>query len=71
LVLLTGQRYDAIVTDIRMPNMHGMDLLKAVRARDLDVPVILMTGDPTVDSAAKAVELGALQYLTKPMAGGR
>jgi len=59
-----------VVSDIMMPGMSGLDLLRTVRARDLDVPVILMTGLPMVESAAQAVEYGALRYLTKPMNPG-
>jgi EAL domain-containing protein (putative c-di-GMP-specific phosphodiesterase class I) len=59
--------FDLIVSDIQMPNMSGVELLKSVREKDLDVPVILMTGDPMVESAAQAVEYGALRYLTKPI----
>lgn len=58
--------FDVILSDIHMPSMTGVDLLRLVRAYDLDVPVILMTGVPTVDTAIQAVELGALQYLPKP-----
>jgi EAL domain-containing protein (putative c-di-GMP-specific phosphodiesterase class I)/ActR/RegA family two-component response regulator len=63
------QRFDVIVSDISMPGLDGLGLLRAVRARDLDVPVILVTGEPTVDAAMKAVEFGALNYLVKPIAG--
>lgn len=59
--------FDAIVSDIRLPGLSGVDLLRAVREHDLDVPVILITGWPDVDTAAEAVELGALQYLRKPV----
>jgi EAL domain-containing protein (putative c-di-GMP-specific phosphodiesterase class I)/ActR/RegA family two-component response regulator len=58
--------FAAIVSDIQMPGMSGVELLRAVRAYDLDVPVILMTGMPTVETAMEAVSLGALQYLPKP-----
>src|SRR5437899_303774 len=63
--LLRGQRFDAVVTDIAMPGMDGIQLLRAAREHDLDLPVILMTGTPAVETAIKAVELGALRYLTK------
>lgn len=60
---------DLIVSDIGMPGMSGVELLKALRLKDLDVPVILMTGNPELDSATEAVALGALRYLTKPIDG--
>ncbi len=59
--------YDVIISDINMPTMNGLQLLRAVRKHDLLIPVILMTGDPLVETAAKAVELGALRYLFKPI----
>lgn len=58
---------DIVLSDISMPGMGGIQLLHAVRAVDLDVPVILITGAPTVETAAKAVEYGALRYLVKPV----
>lgn len=57
-----------IVSDISMPGMTGIEFLRAVRAHDLDVPVILMTGAPDVESAVSAVEHGAFRYLAKPIA---
>jgi EAL domain-containing protein (putative c-di-GMP-specific phosphodiesterase class I) len=64
--LLMRRPFDVILTDIQMPGMSGVELLGIVRAYDLDVPVILMTGDPTIETAMEAVSLGALQYLPKP-----
>lgn len=60
--------FDCIVTDINMPGMNGVELLRQVRAHDRDVPVVLLTGAPAVESAAEAVNYGALQYLLKPVA---
>ncbi len=60
------QAFTVIVSDIQMPGMSGVDLLRAVRTYDLDVPVILTTGVPTIETAMEAVSLGALQYLPKP-----
>ncbi len=59
--------FDVIVSDIRMPGMTGVEFLRAIRERDLDVPVVLLTGDPDVDTAAEAVEYGAFRYLGKPV----
>ncbi len=61
------ESFDAIVSDISMPEMTGIELLKAVRAHDVDVPVVLMTGEPSVESAMRAVEYGAFRYLAKPV----
>ena len=59
--------FDVIVSDIAMPEMDGLELLRAVREHDLDVPFVIMTGGPGVDSAARAMEYGALRYLIKPV----
>jgi EAL domain-containing protein (putative c-di-GMP-specific phosphodiesterase class I) len=64
---LRASSFDVIVSDIMMPHMSGLELLKAVRQLDLDVPVILMTGAPAMESAAEAVEYGAFRYLCKPV----
>jgi EAL domain-containing protein (putative c-di-GMP-specific phosphodiesterase class I)/signal transduction histidine kinase len=59
--------FDVIVTDISMPEMTGIEFLKAVREHDIDVPVILITGQPDIDTAVRAVEYGAFRYLAKPV----
>ena len=58
---------DAVLSDIMMAGMDGLQLLRVIRQSDLDVPVILMTGSPAVETAAAAVEHGALRYLLKPI----
>jgi EAL domain-containing protein (putative c-di-GMP-specific phosphodiesterase class I)/CheY-like chemotaxis protein len=63
---IVREPFDVIVSDIELPGMTGVDLLRVVRAYDLDVPLILMTGTPTIETATEAVSLGALQYLHKP-----
>ena len=65
--LLRVGSFDAIVSDVSMPKMGGLEFLRAVREHDLDVPVILMTGTPGLDSAMRAVEYGAFRYLLKPV----
>lgn len=59
--------FDVIVSDITMPNMDGIQLLRQVREHDLLVPVVLVTGEPAVKTAVQALELGAFHYLTKPV----
>ena len=68
LVLLDSRQYEVVLSDIDMPGMNGLQLLRAVRTRDLDLPVLLVTGHPQVDSAVQALEQGALRYLLKPVA---
>jgi EAL domain-containing protein (putative c-di-GMP-specific phosphodiesterase class I) len=65
--LLAKEPVDAVVTDISMPEMSGIQLLRAIRSRDADVPVVLVTGSPDIESAMQAVKLGAFLYLTKPV----
>ncbi|MCC6625015.1 MAG: EAL domain-containing response regulator [Deltaproteobacteria bacterium] len=65
--LLESERVDAIVSDVFMPGVDGMALLRRVRERDPDVPFVLLTGQPELASATEAVALGAFHYLTKPV----
>jgi EAL domain-containing protein (putative c-di-GMP-specific phosphodiesterase class I)/CheY-like chemotaxis protein len=67
LALIPQQKYHAILSDIIMPEMTGVEFLRELRRHDLDVPVILMTAGPTLDSAIDAIEYGAQQYLLKPV----
>ena len=64
---LEAGTFDVVVSDIRMPGMDGLALLRAIRGRDLDVPVIFMTGSPTLETAVEAIQYGAYQYLMKPV----
>jgi CheY-like chemotaxis protein/PAS domain-containing protein len=57
---------DIVLTDIRMPNVSGVEILAAARASDPDVPVILMTAQATLQSAMQAVNEGAFYYIQKP-----
>jgi EAL domain-containing protein (putative c-di-GMP-specific phosphodiesterase class I) len=59
--------FDVIVSDIKMPGMDGIQLLREVREHDLHVPVVLVTGEPAVSTAVLALEYGAFHYLTKPV----
>lgn len=58
--------FDAVISDLRMPGLDGMGLLRALVKEDPDLPVILLTAHGTVDSAVEAVKLGAFDYLEKP-----
>jgi EAL domain-containing protein (putative c-di-GMP-specific phosphodiesterase class I) len=58
--------FDVIISDLRMPGMNGLQLMRAIREHDLDVPVILITGHPDLCSAMEAIEFGAFRYITKP-----
>jgi EAL domain-containing protein (putative c-di-GMP-specific phosphodiesterase class I)/CheY-like chemotaxis protein len=65
---LAGTQFDAVVSDVAMPGLDGIALLREIRMQDLDVPVVLITGAPSTSSAISAVENGALGYLPKPVA---
>lgn len=65
---LKGGQFDVVVTDMRMPDMDGLALLREIRARDVDLPVILLTGTLTPETAAAAIDFGILQCLLKPAA---
>jgi len=58
---------DIAAVDLRMPDIGGLDVLRAIREADPDCHVILMTGAATIESAVEAVKLGAVDYLTKPL----
>lgn len=68
LALMETEPFDVVVSDINMPGPTGLDLLARVRERDPDLPVIFVTGNPTLESAIQALERGALHYMLKPVA---
>jgi EAL domain-containing protein (putative c-di-GMP-specific phosphodiesterase class I) len=68
LRLAAERQLDVILCDINLPGMSGVEILRAVRGRDKDVPFILMTGGPELETARLAVEWGAQSYLIKPLA---
>jgi len=70
-ILRQGKRFDTIVSDLMMPGMDGMQLLREIRQIDLDVPLIFLTGNPSLASAMEAMELGGYRYLAKPIENDR
>ena len=66
LACLPTLKPDVAIVDFQMPDLNGIDVLKAVRAADPGCQVILMTGYANVDTAIEAVKAGALDYLSKP-----
>ncbi len=66
LAELGRERFDLVVSDIRMPRMSGLSLLEAIRSADPHLEVILMTGFPEVEAAVRAIKLGAFDYIQKP-----
>jgi EAL domain-containing protein (putative c-di-GMP-specific phosphodiesterase class I) len=70
-LLQRGRRFDCIVSDLMMPGMDGMELLRQVRQLDLDVPMVFLTGNPSLSSAMEAMEQGGYRYLAKPVQAER
>ncbi len=66
LVELPALKPDAVIVDLMMPDINGLDVLRAIRDIDPTCQIILMTGQPSVDTAIEAVKLGALDYISKP-----
>jgi DNA-binding NtrC family response regulator len=60
------REYDIVLTDIRMPNIGGMRVLRDVRRAKPSLPIVMLTGYATVKSAVQAMKLGASDYLEKP-----
>jgi len=67
--LLDERGFDLVLTDLKMPGLDGMGLLRKVRAEQPEVEVIMMTAHGTVDNAVEAMKLGAFEYLQKPISG--
>lgn len=66
LAALRKTPFDLVLTDLKMPGIDGMEVLREVRLNHPDVPVIMITGHATLDSAVEAMKAGAYHYLAKP-----
>ena len=68
---LTGGRFDLIITDINMPIMDGLKLIKRIRSDESyrDVPIIVVTTEGSQEDRSRALALGANAYITKPIQG--
>ena len=69
LEVLENHHVDVLITDLRMPEIDGMELLKRVHGARESMPVIMITAHGTVDTAVEAIKLGAFDYITKPFEG--
>ncbi|HOP06943.1 MAG TPA: response regulator [candidate division Zixibacteria bacterium] len=66
LGILKEKEIDLVLTDLRMPQMDGLDLARLVREEHPDMPVVIMTGFPSVESAVAALRSKISDYVTKP-----
>ncbi|MEW6199608.1 MAG: sigma-54 dependent transcriptional regulator [Planctomycetota bacterium] len=69
LTMIKQQSFDVILTDLRMPGLDGVALLRELRRLGIDVPVVLMTAHASVPTAVEAMKLGAFDYIQKPFDG--
>ncbi|MCB0118517.1 MAG: response regulator transcription factor [Anaerolineales bacterium] len=67
LDFLKTTQFDMVLSDLRMPGMHGMEALKVIHAEHPNLPVVLFTAQPDVNSAVEALRHGATDYLLKPI----
>jgi nitrogen regulation protein NR(I) len=66
LAFLKEHHIDLVISDLRMPRMNGMDLLRAALREDPTLPIVILTAHGTVDTAVEALKTGAFDYITKP-----
>jgi DNA-binding NtrC family response regulator len=61
------ENFDLIITDLKMPDISGIEVIKEIKQKQPDVPVIMITGYPSVSTAVEAIKLGADDYIPKPL----
>jgi len=66
LQMAAGERFDLVLTDLKMPDMDGIEVLRIIKEKWPETVVIIVTGYQTVDTAVKAIKLGANNYIEKP-----
>ena len=66
LAMMQENHIDLVITDLKMPKLDGMELLRRAVAIDADLPVVMITAHGTVDNAVEALKTGAFDYITKP-----
>jgi two-component system, NtrC family, response regulator AtoC len=71
LELLVERPYSLVITDLALPDLSGLDLIREIRSRDLPVTIIVISGQPTVESAVEAMQLGAYDFVLKPIDADR
>ncbi len=66
LKIMSENKVDVVLTDLKMPDMDGIEVLRKIKQDWPDVEVIIITGYQTVDTAVKSIKLGAFDYIEKP-----
>ncbi len=67
LQLFQENSFDTVISDIRMEEMDGLELLKRLQDQRRDIPIIMVTGAPSLDTAQESIKAGAYDYITKPI----
>ena len=67
LQLFRENSFDTVISDIHMEDMDGLELLKRLQGQQRDIPVIMVTGAPSLDTAQESIKAGAYDYITKPI----
>jgi DNA-binding NtrC family response regulator len=66
LKVISEEQCDVVLTDLKMPDMDGIEVLKKIKEGWPEIEVIIITGYQTVDTAVKSIKLGAFDYIEKP-----
>ncbi len=64
--MLENEQFDLVLTDLKMPDMDGLEVLKTIKSKWPDMIVIIITGYGTISTAVQAMKLGAYEYIEKP-----
>ncbi|MBI5533789.1 MAG: response regulator [Deltaproteobacteria bacterium] len=67
LALIQTERFNCVVLDVRMPGIDGIEVLRRIRRDHPDLPVVLLTGHASVELGVRGMQLGAFEYLLKPI----
>lgn len=68
-ILQSDQKFDMILSDVKMPKMNGLELVEWIQEQEIIIPVVMLTGFIDLDTAVAAMKSGAFDYLTKPVKG--